>query len=164
MSMIGSYLRISPDQLTALINEPALAAELAYPDDGEFPEPPVSFDLDKSWHLIHFLLTGEAWGGEGPFAMAVLGGEALADTDAGYGPFRYLRPDEVRATANALNSIDASTLWSRFDADRAKAAEIYPGWTGEDLDRQYVCHHYEALRQFYNATCSDGGALLLYIC
>lgn len=165
MSMIGSYLRISSDQARAMEQQPAVAAELAFPPDGNYPEPPISFDLDKSWHLIHFLLTGEAWGGEGPLGKVVLGGQEVAGTDAGYGPFRLLNPAEVREGAVALASLDSTSIWARFDAVKANAAQIYPqGWVGDDMEREYICQNYEGLRQFYVASAASGDALLLYIC
>lgn len=162
--MIGHLLRVAPAQLRTIVEDPDLASELAYPDDGTYPEPPRSLDLDKSWHLIHFLLAGEAWGGEGPLAAAILGGEELVDTDAGYGPFRYLLPEQVRANSEALQALDADELWSRFDAERANAAEIYPsGWTGAVIEQEDTCENYNALRRFYAAAAADGDALLLYI-
>jgi len=143
---------------------PSVARDLAYPPDGSYPELPRSLDLDKAWHLIHFLLTGEAWGGDGPLGQVVLGGKELPDTDAGCGPFRTLDPQEVREISEALASPDAQSLWLRFDPASAEAAQIYPqGWVGDDIEREYGCQNYEALRLFFAASAADGDALLMYI-
>lgn len=164
MSMIGRLLRVPATKLQALPSSVRPALEQLYPDDGSDSGPERSLDLDKSWHLIHFLLTGVAWGGEGPIASAVLGGEELAGTDAGYGPFRYLSPAEVRATSDALAGLDATALWRRFDADRVNAADIYPSpWTGERPEPEYIAQNYEALREFYSAAASAGDGMLLFI-
>lgn len=161
MSMIGNYLLLSTEQLAAIIQEPAQAERLAYPD-GELP--PDALDIDKSWHLIHFLLNGETWGGEGPLSQAVLGGTELPDTDAGYGPFRYLGPAEVQTTSDALAEVSSQELWSRFNADQAQAAEIYPqGWTGDDEEREYVQRNFESVRQLYSRAAASGKAMLLYL-
>ena len=160
--MIGNYLPLSREQLAAIVENPAQAEELAYPDDGALP--PAALDIDKSWHLIHFLLNGETWGGDGPLSQVVLGGTELPDTDAGYGPFRYLHPEEVQATSKALAEISSEELWSRFDADRAHAAEIYPqGWSGDDQERGYVQGNFESLQQLYAKAAASGKAMLLYL-
>lgn len=162
MSMIGNYLKLSPEQLRQVIQDPEQAEELAYPEDEN--NLAGALDIDKSWHLIHFLLNGETWGGDGPLSNAVLGGHELPDTDAGYGPFRYLTPEEVTATAAALAEISSSTLWARFDAQAAEAAEIYPtAWAGDEGDRAYVLHNFEALRKYFLDASSSGSGMLLYL-
>ena len=101
--MTGRYLKLSAQQLEAVIGETIDLTDIVWPEDeSDLPE---ALDIDKTWHVIHFLLTGEAWGGELPLANAVLGGTELPGTDAGYGPFRYLVPPEVQATSQALAKI-----------------------------------------------------------
>jgi hypothetical protein len=162
MSMIGNYLKLSNEQLEAIINEPARAEEFAYPEDGDYPA--GALDIDKSWHLIHFLLNGETWGGEGPLSNVVLGGHELPDTDAGYGPFRYLEPVEVRSTSEALASVSSEALWARFDAQQVQAAEIYPtSWSGDYGDREYISQNFETLRRFFSEAAASGKAMLMYL-
>ena len=162
MSMIGNYLTLSTEELDSLIAEPSKAEDLAYPEDGDLPV--GSLDIDKAWHLIHYLLNGETWGGEGPLANTVLGGTELDGTDAGYGPFRYLVPADVRATAQTLATIQPEELWRRFDATQVAAAEIYPsGWTGDQGEREYILHNYKAIQRLFSEAASSGKALLLYL-
>src|SRR5262245_36837129 len=116
MELIGR--RLSADELRAVLNDPAAVDRLLYGDlddlDAEMPEPEL--DLDKSWHGIHYLLTGTAWEiGEGAGA-AILGGDEVGE-DGGYGPARLVRPEAVRAVAAALSALDVETLRSRFKAD-----------------------------------------------
>ena len=164
MSMIGRLLRVPADKVQGLPPSMPPQLEQLYPDDGSDSDPEKSLDMDKSWHLIHFLLTGSAWGGEGPIAGAILGGEEIADTDAGYGPFRYMRPADVQATSEALAKVDEHLLWSRFDAKRVGEADIYPSpWTGDDPEPEYIAQNYIALRNFYAAAAFTGDGMLLYI-
>jgi hypothetical protein len=162
--MIGRLLRVPATKFRNVPTSLPPTLEQLYPDDGSDSDPEKSLDLDKSWHLIHFLLTGLAWGGDGPIANAILGGEELVGTDAGYGPFRCLNPDQVRETFEALDALDAGELWRRFDADRVNAAEIYPTpWTGEDPESEYITQNYDALRAFYSAAASAKDGMLLFI-
>jgi hypothetical protein len=163
--MLGCYVRVSPDELKAVIDDPSGIDDLIFPDEEDDEEPQGAFDLDKAWHLIHFLLTGESWGGKGPIAQAVLGGTSIADTDSGYGPFRYLLAEQVVETAQALAGVSAQSLWARFDAASAAAAGIYPqdAWEGSDTDREYILGNYETLCHCFSEAAASGEAMLLYI-
>jgi hypothetical protein len=164
MSMICNLLKVSSAQIEQMLGRPEMATELVYPQDGSYPEAPDALDLDKSWHLIHFLLTGTSWGGDGSLAAAILGGEALEETDAGYGPFRYILPGDVKTISVALDEVEAEKLWAKFDADEVAAAEIYPSpWTGGEEDQQYVVQNFNDLKSFYRETAAAGSGLLLYI-
>lgn len=99
MVLIGR--RLSASELQAVLADPAAVSTLLFgdleDDDAEMPEPDL--DLDKSWHGIHYLLTGTAWGiGEGAGA-AILGGDEIGE-DGGYGPARLLDPETVRTEAH----------------------------------------------------------------
>ncbi|HEY7640444.1 MAG TPA: YfbM family protein [Steroidobacteraceae bacterium] len=161
--MIGNLLRISPSQLKALQQDPGGIETVLYPDNDDETENERHLDLDKSWHIIHFLLAGDAWGGTPPFANAICGGAELGDVDVGYGPARYLTPAQVQEVGSALSGLAAKDLWSRFDAAAASRAEIYPAdsWTNED--GEYVEDYYEKLRAFYAAAAHNSEAILLWI-
>ena len=162
MSMIGNFLAISPDRLADLIKEPALIESLLYPEDG--PDPEKHLDIDKSWHAIHYVLNGSTWEGEGPLALAVLGGEEIEE-DIGYGPARYLDTDQVKAVAASLSFISAQEFSAKFNLAALDAAEIYPqGWndTGPEA-LEYVMHHYSLLSSFYRAAAERGDAMLTYL-
>ena len=164
MSMIGNFIALSPEKLSALISDPSGLAELFYPENEE-DTPSNYLDIEKAWHGIHFLLTGEAWGGDGPLAQAVLGGIEIGE-DMGYGPARYLTPEEVRAVARSLAAISTEQLKKRYSSDALEAAEIYPtgiweaeGWGAFD----YLVQNFEPLVHFYHEAAERGDAVILYL-
>lgn len=163
MSMIGNYLRVTMRELDALRFEPAGIIAVLYPDGGHGdPEQGRCLDIDKSWHAIHFLLTGEPWDGALPLLNAVMGGTELGEEDVGYGPARYLLPAEVKAVAQALASLSGEALWQRFDAKAFARAEIYPqGWSEDG--KHYVLGHYERLRAIFAEAAQADDAMLLYL-
>ena len=57
-------------------------------------------NLEKSWHVLHYLLTGKAEEAPGPLGNAILGGTEIGG-DLGYGPARFLTPQQVREVAVA---------------------------------------------------------------
>jgi hypothetical protein len=98
--------------------------------------------IDKDWHALHCLLTGQITGPSDippappPFGSVVMGG-AETPFDATYGKVRYLTPREVHEIAAALREVSADDLRARFDPVAFTEAEVYPnprpgGWdTGE---------------------------------
>ena len=161
MSMIGNFLRLSSDELAALVADPSSTEAFIYPNDEEHED---SIDVDKAWHGIHYLLTGDSWGGEPPLANAVLGGTEIGD-DFGYGPARYLTADEVHAVAEALKDIAADAFRVRYVPSELSKNEIYPEiWDDPDDDAVgYLTTWYETLRDYYIDAAARGQAMLKYL-
>ncbi len=83
-------------------------------------------DLDKSWHGIHYLLTGSADEGGAPLDFLVAGGTEVGDEDVGYGPARVFTSAQTRAIAAALAAVTDDELRARFAPEAMMRAEIYP--------------------------------------
>jgi hypothetical protein len=161
MSMTGRYLGVSPSVIAGVKREPSSLLGVLYPEPEPEGHPARYLDIDKTWHIIHFLLNGRAWEGDGPFFDAVLGGSQLTDEDLGYGPARFLDPAEVVATAQALDRVSVDELWSRFDESRVREADLY--WSMDTGSKDYALVNYEALRTFFRATAQRGEAAILWL-
>ncbi|AGL19284.1 YfbM family protein [Actinoplanes sp. N902-109] len=157
MTFIGR--RLSDDQLRALRDNPGLAPDLVYTRPVE-PE----LDLDKSWHGIHFLLTGSAWETTPGAGESILGGRPIGP-EGDYGPARLLDADTVRAVAAGLDAVDADTLRARFDPDAMTENTIYPMvWDGGDEEfNDYLLPYVDELRRFYRAAATTGQAVLVAV-
>lgn len=116
--------------------------------------------LDKSWHALHYLLTGRAGEAPPPLGDAILGGTELGE-DVGYGPARFLTPEEVRSTSAALSKVSAADLAQRFDLPRIIAAEIYA--CGDEGDLGLAQEYFSELVRYYADAASRGNAMLLYL-
>lgn len=162
MSMIGNFIRVSSAQLEALLQAPEQISDFLYSEKYRDDTTTEHLDIDKSWQIIHFLLTGDPWGGERPLAAVVLGGAELGEEDVGYGPARFLRSEEVSEVAAALQRITETDLWKRFDEKRVAKAGIYPqGWTNDDSG--YVLENFALLKRFYAAASQEKQAVLQFI-
>ena len=161
MSMTGRYLRVAPEVISRIRATPTDLLEVLYPE----PEPThyaaKQLDIDKTWHVIHFLLNDDPWEGTSPLFEAVLGGEPISDEDLGYGPARYLQPGQVAATAEALQGISPKQLWERYDASRVKRAEIY--WSDDPDSKDYALENFEALRQFFRSAAKAKEAVIVWL-
>ena len=161
MSMIGNFLQLTSEDLTALIADPSGVELFIYPDHEEREG---GLDVDKAWHGIHFLLAGEAWGGDPPLANVVLGGTEIGD-DVGYGPARYLTAEQVRLVADALNGVTPDSLRAKYVGSELTKNEIYPEiWDDPDDDAAgYLVASYETLRSYYLDAAAKGHAMLKYL-
>src|SRR3954447_18961860 len=126
---------------------------------------PPACDLHKAWHVIHFLLTGTADGGDEPHCFLLQGGVELGaeDLDAGFGPPRLLRPEQVRAFHDALEPIGTpDALRERFDHPRMIAAGIY-SLSGDDEaeDLEFTTHYLGGLRTFIQGAAAAGQGVLV---
>jgi hypothetical protein len=87
------------------------------------PDRPM-LDLGKSWHILHFVLTGQAWTGTMPAATLLAGGREIG-RDLGYGPARASSPAETAAFARFLEALDVARLSSRLDMRKMARLGIY---------------------------------------
>ena len=157
--MRGNYRRVTANELAALQRAPGKVVEFLYPPDGADPPEDRFLDVDKSWHTLHYLLTGTRDVGHPPLCNVVLGGTELGVEDVGYGPARFLTPAEVKEVAGALSRITESSLRQRLNAETMKELDI------EDAEEElgYVLSHYRVLVPFFQEADRAGDAMLLYI-
>ena len=162
--MIGNLRSISDAQLAELFANPDTVEELLYESDEQSPE---ELDIEKTWHGLHYLLAGDAWGGDPPLNFLVSGGREIGDVDVGYGPARGFTSAEVAEIAAALDPITSDDLRSRFDPERMMAAQVYPEiWDrdpAEDDAVGYLVEYFEMLKPFVRAARDDGKGLVVYL-
>jgi hypothetical protein len=161
MSMTGRYVRVNPGVVTGILEEPTSLLDVLYPD----PEPgdyvQRYLDIDKTWHIIHFLLNGDPWECTGALGGAILGGADVSPEDLGYGPARYLTPVEVGHIADALNSVSFEQLWAGYDPGRARQAELY--WSDSPTGKGCVRENYAALQSFYLRASQQDQSVILWL-
>jgi hypothetical protein len=87
------------------------------------------FDLEKDWHTVYYLLTGESKIVEGhqqgnPLHNLIFGGLKTA-VSTGYGAVRYFDHGLIGEIADALASVDSQELDERFDPGSMEDQDIY---------------------------------------
>jgi hypothetical protein len=165
MGMSGCFAAVEPATLEKLLKKPTLIEGYLNPKGGK-GEPPNIVDVDKAWHGIHYLLTGEEAGGEEPYSLVVFGGKAIGP-ELGYGPARFLTPEQVKQIAKALSRVTEKALKKRFDPEDMEEKEIYPEdiWVEEGQDAlEYVLNGYRQVVEFYQEAAKRGDGALLWIC
>jgi hypothetical protein len=165
MGMAGCFVAIDDGAVKRFREDPDLLGEFLG-EQFESDEPTNTMDVDKSWHCIHFMLTGQADGGSEPLAWAILGGEEIGE-DAGYGPARILMPEHVKDISSALLSIGKEEFASRFNPVAMQAADVYLSEMcvrdGEEA-LEYIVENYLNLVDFYRGAAERGDGAILLLC
>ena len=129
-------------------------------------EPPL--DLEKSWHMLHYLFTGHIDASRAP-GDALLSGKPLGD-DVGYGPPRLHDENETRNFAEFLERVDAATLQERVNYREMSRAGVYsmPMGQGSDADyegelRTEVAAYFPRLRDYVVKAAEGKDGLLIWL-
>lgn len=167
MSMMGEYRRLSPGQLQglqdALQGNPEAVGDFLHPEERSYDKPDPQLKIERAWHGIEFLLYGEE--GSSSVLNVVMGGTAIGD-EGGYGPARYLLPEQVKEASQALGGLSKNELRKRFDPAAFEAAHIYPrGWTvGEpDAAFEWLWGKFVAVRDFFQEVARCNDVMLMYL-
>ena len=161
---VAARMRQSLAGLPGLLDpyaEEAEALRAAGIGDGDLP---AALDIRKSWHPLHFLLSGQPWDAPWPLGAVVLGGEALGE-DGGYGPARVLSPAQVAELAEALQALGDEGALARYAPAAFEAAGIAPaGWEDPDEDeerREWMLDTYREVRDYYADARRRGYGMIL---
>ena len=122
---------------------------------------PEYLDLDKSWHILHTLISGSPDTGDMPEA-ALLGGEEVGPC-GGYGPVRVLSPEQVVEFAGVLKPLDVETLKKRVVLEELRNQGVTFAQTEFDLEVVgfVIEDHFPTLQKFVQATVKKKRGLLL---
>jgi hypothetical protein len=162
--MIGNFLRLSQEHLQQVLDDPEAVCELLFPEGEAELGGERHLQIGSAWHILHFLLTGTAWEGEGPEAKVILGGTPLGDEDIGYRPPQYLSVGEVCEVAVALSRINGEQLWTALDLEVMQDAGLY-AFTPDRLEEKkiYALGYFERVKAFYRKAAEDGETVVKYL-
>ncbi len=163
MSMIGEYLRLSPDDYENAVTDPGWARELVdelFEADGEEDPDPRLIDVDKAWHGLALVLDHA-----GVATAVVFGDDVVPGADDwGYGPPSSLSPERVGELAAALRSLDPREAVEAVPAAAFTAAEIYPvGLWDDPASVEYLIGHLERLAAFFDEAANAKMGMLVWL-
>jgi Domain of unknown function (DUF1877) len=117
-----------------------------------------SLSLDKNWQEIHEILTGKSKPSGDLLSNAILGGKEVG-SDLGYGPARFLTPEQVKQISETLTSVSDEhfrTSASTFAKDEFSS----PLGQLERVD--FYCELFTRLQAFYRNAAESGCPILLW--
>jgi hypothetical protein len=118
-----------------------------------------ALELDKSWHLLHYLFTGRAWDGPMPAAALLTGGREVGE-DLGYGPARALSAQETKAFAQFLASQSETSLAAKINVPQMQSMEIY---AADDDSHDDLEHYFPQLKSYVADAAAKGQGLLIWM-
>jgi hypothetical protein len=137
--------------------QPPPPLELA-PGEGDLG--PAS-DFEKSWHGLHYLLTGTSDEGEPPLNFLMGGGREL-ELEDGETPLLTHGSADTRRIADALTRLSDQEVRRRVNLAEMNELEIYPGrWDPEGVER--LLEEVRRLRETVSEVASRGLGLLVSI-
>jgi uncharacterized protein DUF1877 len=184
MSACMSYRRITLEELHFLLSNSGQINDWVaqdYEGPGRESRRHLHFDTDVAWHMLHYIMNGEALGGHKPLWNAVMGGTPInssemikedrpghfvTDLDVLWEGFRYLTPYEVVDTFQAMTSLDKNVMESRCNKDEMLAHDIY----SVPLREEYVVRLVDDMLDLYTFLCKyfqeavdDHNAMLIWL-
>jgi len=156
VSINAEFVAVDPDELDELQDDPSSLEDLFGATPG--PQRP-RLSIDKAWHGLHYLLSGDPESTDGDVGPVVLGGTEVGE-DEGYGPARFFTAAEVAQLAAALDraGLDADVV-ARYDAATMTALSIYPGgW--DDEARAWLLDSFRDVRTFFREAAGHNQAVV----
>jgi Domain of unknown function (DUF1877) len=127
-----------------------------------------ALNLEKSWHMLHYLATGHTDASNAP-GDALLTGEPLGE-DTGYGPARLHDETATRQFGQFLQTLDLAQLQARVNFREMKRLGVYsmPMGPGSDAEherqlRTEVAHYFPLLRDYVTNMSEKQDGLLIWI-
>lgn len=168
-------LGLAPAQIGVLRATPSSATNVVMAaqdlDDGDINPLGAlqeALELEKSWHILHYLFTGTSDDTSSP-GGSLLDGEELGE-DLGYGPARLLGEKQTAAFAHFLENLDLASVQARIDCVEMANLEIYAvpmgaasGGSCEDEVREEVAFYFPRLRDYVVQVVQKRGGLLTWL-
>lgn len=170
--MNGNWLRVTPAELARAKDDLDWAYSLV--QAAMDAEDERLSGTGKAWHAFDFLLQRRGIDPE-----IVYGAEAFVDTpdvepdddeyveefahDWGYGPPRYLTPDQVSSASAVLATLTEQDLSDGVDQAELDRAEVYPMIWDRPDQLGWVTHNLPYAQQFFTAAAREGDAVICWL-
>ncbi|MEQ1887506.1 MAG: YfbM family protein [Bryobacteraceae bacterium] len=118
-----------------------------------------ALELDKAWHVLHYVLTGAAWDGPQPAAALLSGGKEVGE-DLGYGPARVLSAKETQAFAKYLGTQSEASLVKKLNVPKMQSMDIY---CADDDSEEDLNHYFPQLKSYVTDAAAKGQGLLIWM-
>jgi Domain of unknown function (DUF1877) len=117
---------------------------------------PRSFNAEKDWDIVAYLLTGDAKSKEehlpdAPLHNLIFGG-LKTSANTGYGPVRYFDGKLVAETAAALVGADRKAIAGRYDPEAMKKLKIYA--PPEENEKTAILKVIEELTKYFQTAAA----------
>jgi hypothetical protein len=165
MGMTGIFFRTDTQTLDAIRKGEVSLIDLLYSQNSKIDKASI-LDIDKTWHAIHFTLSGKVWDTtDDPLSKIILNGTLVNDEDMGYGPAMFIAYEDLHNINQALKSISRDWFRNRFSVPDMLANKIYP--VGDDENEEeffnYVYAYLEEIISFFTQAENNKQSILFFV-
>jgi hypothetical protein len=164
MSINGVFTHVTDAEIGALLAAQERTVDFLHGFD---PAERLARELniEKTWHALHWLLTGSAEEGDPPLNFIVAGGDEVGEgEDVGYGAPRAFISAQVRTIHQALTDISTADLIGRYDGHAMQ--DLYPEvWNRPEeqhVNQDDLAYRFETLKAFVAVGVELGYGMLVY--
>lgn len=129
---------------------------------GKATEPTDVLDLDKSWHLLHFALTGTAEEAPLPEGLLLSGGQEVGE-DLGYGTARVVTAEQTTDFSAHLAALAIDAAVDRIDGDAMRLAGVYGAQQKSDEMAGEIRAVLPRLQAYVAKAVSQGEGLVIWM-
>jgi len=150
MGLLGIYMMIDENTLTDMMK---LDSDGIFEKVNELEETNETYDIDKLWDGLHFLLTGVSASSpieDNELSEAIVGVHVFDTDEENY--IAYIENDKLGEIVKALENVNINNLEQNFNPKILKKKEIYPNiWENNRKDELFkeLLNEYNGLSAFY---------------
>jgi len=161
MSIAAKYRLVSEAESEDLNQNPDCLIQLLFPEKCDASDV-RSYDIDKSWQVLHFVLTGTVDANKSLLGQAIFGGEAIGD-ELDYGPVRFLSACKVREVFVELESVDFNRKFNQIEISNSVVDDVYLGREFLEEGVESLAPHFSELKNIYQIAVDSESGLLIYL-
>jgi hypothetical protein len=122
-------------------------------------------DLDKIWHVIHFVLTGSAGKSDRPEGSLLADDLEIGARDVGAGRPWALLPEQTARFAQAVAPLQFEDMKDRFDVAAMRRKKVYLAQSVDADAASFteVWRQLLKLQKFLETTAQNGEGLILFM-
>lgn len=163
MGMIGNFFRADEKTVQKIQKGEVSLVDLIY---NEEIDEDFILDIDKSWHAIHFTLSGKVWDStDDPLSKMILSGNLVNDEDLGYGPAMLITNGDIHDINIALKTVSEDWFRKKFSVSDMIANEVYPVMNDEDEEEffDYVYSFFKETVTFFEKAEIQNQYILFFV-
>lgn len=160
MSINCNLLAVNKEQISELVHNPMLFHSLVTP---QFEMTETFLPFDKSFHLVHYILTGTDGISDFPLGFILSGGQKIENSDRGYGAARVFTPREVNMIEESVCTFEKENILRQMRQKRPPEMQFYGmAEIFSSDDEEYALFYFDLLKAFLKRTVDAGLGMIVY--
>lgn len=165
MGMTGNYKMATLEEITQLYNKEISTPDFLYHNNNN----DNYLDIDKTWHILKYILTGESWEnfGEDYDYIVPINDKTLIlnDVNMGFGSAMFIPVDKISKAYAYMDNISKENFKKNISINDMLENEIYPIQDKDDIKEifNYVYPYFLELKKFFEKAYNQDKYIIFWI-